>query len=385
MESRYSADRADWPRLARAGARGQDALMPDGETKASPFGRGFLTDLWYFAGLASEIAPGRLIRRELLGEPVMLGRTRTGDLFALQDICPHRAAPLSAGRLVREADGSESVECPYHGWRFGRDGRCRAIPSLTEQDLLDASRISARRRSVAESQGLVFVWMSSDGRSEPDSPPPLFPGVVGGRPKLVDRLDLETHVDHAVIGLMDPAHGPFVHRQWWWRSRASMHEKAKAFTAAPLGFQMTRHAPSRNSRAYRLLGGAPSTEITFRLPGYRWEHIAAGRRQVLALTCLTPMCEKRTRITQIIWSDHPAFLLAGPLVRAAARHFLRQDGEMVDLQRENLKNDPPLLWIDDADRQAKWYWALKREWEVSRAEGRPFVNPVEPTLLRWRS
>jgi len=33
---------------------------------------------------------------------------------------------------------------------------------------------------------------------------------------------------------------------------------------------MARHAPSKNSRAYRLLGGKPETEITFRLPGLRW-------------------------------------------------------------------------------------------------------------------
>jgi hypothetical protein len=35
-----------------------------------------------------------------LGEPVLIGRTKAGRLFALRDICPHRAAPLSAGRIV---------------------------------------------------------------------------------------------------------------------------------------------------------------------------------------------------------------------------------------------------------------------------------------------
>ena len=42
---------------------------------------------------------------------------------------------------------------------------------------------------------------------------------------------------------------------------------------------------------------------------------------------------------------------------------------MVNLQNQGLKYDPPLLWIDDADRQAKWYQALKREWAASRARG----------------
>ena len=92
-----------------------------------------------------------------------------GQLFALRDICPHRAAPLSAGRFHREASGAETVECPYHGWRFGADGACAAIPSLVADQEMDVGRIRVRRYPVAESQGLVFVWVGSDPRAgEPD-------------------------------------------------------------------------------------------------------------------------------------------------------------------------------------------------------------------------
>lgn len=348
------------------------------------FGRGFLRDTWYFAAPAGEVRPGRMRRHEILGEPVLIGRTPAGELMALRDICPHRAAPLSAGAFAREADGAWSVECPYHGWRYGPSGRCVAIPSLTGDEGMEVGRIAVRRYPVAESQGMVFVWMA-DGATEPPSPPPTFPGVVGGGPKLIDRMEFAAHIDQAVVGLMDPAHGPFVHRQWWWRSRASAHEKSKAFAAAPEGFVMLRHRPSRNSRAYVLLGGTPMTEISFRLPGLRWEHIEAGRSQVLALTCLTPIDQTRTAVTQMVWSDHPVFILAAPIIRAAARRFLTQDRAMVELQNAGLKYDPPLLWIDDADRQAKWYQALKREWTASRREGRPFVNPVTAATLKWRS
>ena len=72
-------------------------------------------------------------------------------------------------------------------------------------------------------------------------------------------------------------------------------------------------------------------------------------------------------------------------MKAGARRFLQQDGDMVNLQNQGLKYDPALLWIDDADRQAKWYQALKREWAASRSEGRAFVNPVEAATLKWRS
>lgn len=363
--------------------------MPDGEPRAARadtrFGQGFITDAWYVAGLASDLSPGRLKALELMGEPVMLGRSRGGMLFGLRDVCPHRAAPLSAGGFHRAADGTETVQCPYHGWRFGADGACTAIPSLTADQAMEVGRIRVRRYPVAESQGLLFVWLGASAASEPDGPPPVFPGVVGGAPKLVDRTVFEAHIDHAVIGLMDPAHGPYVHRQWWWRTAGSEHDKEKRFEPRDMGFAMVRHAPSSNSRAYALLGGRPATEITFRLPGLRWEHVTVGARQLLSLTCLTPLDAGRTQVLQVVWSDHPAVALLKPVLAVMARTFLRQDREMVNLQARGLRDDPALLWIDDADRQARWYQALKREHLASRREGRPFVNPVEPATLRWRS
>jgi len=364
-----------------------------GAEPKSGFGRGFLYDLWYFADLGAALKPGRLQRYEILGQPILLGRTRAGQVYALRDICPHRAAPLSAGKLVDEPGNhgsarAESVQCPYHGWRFATaDGGCTSVPSLLADQDVNVERIRVRAYPVRESQGLVFIYMAADtrGAAVPTEPPPVFPGVVGGKPKLIDRMTFDTHLDHAVVGLMDPTHGPYVHQQWWWRSASQQHEKAKRFEPRELGFAMARHPPSKNSRAYRLLGGAPETEITFRLPALRWEHVQVGPRQVLALTCLTPVTERSTRITQIIWSDHWAFSLLKPVIAAGARRFLQQDGDMVNLQNQGLRYDPGLLWIDDADRQAKWYQALKREWDASRREGRPFRNPVEATTLRWRS
>ena len=43
------------------------------------------------------------------------------------------------------------------------------------------------------------------------------------------------------------------------------------------------------------------------------------------------------------------------------------------------------MWMGDADQQGRWYHQLKREWNASRHERRPFRNPVEETTLRWRT
>jgi len=351
------------------------------------FGSGYLTDIWYFVALSRELKRGKMQAREMLGESVVVGRTDAGEAFAMGNVCPHRGALLSAGRMRREADGAASVQCPYHGWRFGTDGVCKAIPSLVDEAKIDISRIGVRRYPTAESQGMVFAWFSSDPRfsGEPPTPPPVFPGVVGGAPKAVSQMDFDIHVDHAAVMLVDPSHAPFVHANWWWRSAGSQHTKVKSFAPVEAGFVMERHPPSSNSRPYFLLGGEPRTEITFRLPGIRWEHIVSGRRQMLSLAFLTPVNETRTRMTQIIWSDHPMFLLLGAFVQFGADRFLEQDRDLARVLKDGLATDPSFIWLDDADRQARWYVALKREWVEAARERRAFVNPVEPATLTWRS
>ncbi|MEE8139381.1 MAG: aromatic ring-hydroxylating dioxygenase subunit alpha, partial [Alphaproteobacteria bacterium] len=54
-------------------------------------------------------------------------------------------------------------------------------------------------------------------------------------------------------------------------------------------------------------------------------------------------------------------------------------------QQIGLTHNPPMRLIEDADTQAKWYLRLKWEFARSRAEGRPFENPVPETTLRWRT
>jgi len=364
--------------------------MPDQSASTTPrvaFGQGLLKDAWWFAALSGELVAGKLQRYVILGEPVLLARDLDGKAYAIRDICPHRAAPLSAGEMLRDNKSGCVVQCPYHGWTFDTSGTCTSVPSLTSEQTMDVERIKVRRYAVREQQGMVWIWIASDARrpAEPDHEPPVLPGVVGGKPLIVERMDFDSHIDHAVVGLMDPAHGPYVHQQWWWRSSKKQLEKSKAFEPREFGFAMARHRPSSNSRAYKILGGAPATEITFRLPGIRYEHIEIGNRQVLGLTCLTPIDETKTRITQIFWSDHGIFRAIAPVFRFGAKAFLKQDGDMVNLQNEGLKYDPSLLWIDDADTQAKWYQALKKEWLASRAEKRAFVNPVKAATLRWTS
>lgn len=342
----------------------------------------FVYDIWYFAGLARDVRRGKLHAIEIAGQPIALGRDDKGDLFALRDICPHRAAPLSAGKMV-----GGNVECPYHGWQFSaRSGQCQHIPAICAGQSDPSAGINVRTYPVRQTGQLLWVYIASDAKAAPApafAPPSI--ALCDRRPLIVRKTTLNCHIDHAVIGLMDPAHGPFVHQQWWWRSQKSMHEKAKDFAPIARGFAMTAHKPSSNSLAYKLLGGAPVTEISFQLPNIRLEHIRVGKKAVMSFTAVTPVSAAKTEIMQIFFSDHPVFRALSPFLGGFAEKFLLQDAHMVDLQARGLAYDPKLMLIADADTQALWYYALKKEWAKSHQEGRDFVNPVKAKTLRWRS
>jgi hypothetical protein len=65
--------------------------------------------------------------------------------------------------------------------------------------------------------------------------------------------------------------------------------------------------------------------------------------------------------------------------------FLGDDRRIVEIQREGLKFDPPLMLIQDSDVPAIWYHRLKKAWAESVETGKPFENPVQERTLRWRS
>ena len=167
----------------------------------------FIRDIWYFAGLLSDLKDGATKALSLAGEPIVLARD--GDaVFALRDICPHRAAPLSAGCVK-----SGTVECPYHGWRFGlADGQCKEIPALPEDSEMKIDRIGVRTYPISQTGPLIWIYLRTDPKDT--SPPKIDPPQIApprDKATLDDSVELTCHIDHAVIGLMDPAHGPYVH------------------------------------------------------------------------------------------------------------------------------------------------------------------------------
>ncbi len=343
---------------------------------------------WYPAARSARLRAGGTALTTLLGIPMLLGRKSDGSLFALRDLCPHRGIPLSAGWF----DG-ETVMCKYHGWRFEPcSGRCEEIPSLTSHDHLQPTKIYANAFPVREADGYAWVYVpaAGAGRVVDESALPLVPEL----PKFTGKYrsahlsaDLPCNVDHGIIGLMDPAHGPFVHQAWWWRSAASIHEKTKRFEPIPDGFRMSPHTPSANSAPYKLLG-KPVTTIDFVLPNRRFETIVAEnesgtQRWFSSLTTVTPVTPSTCRIDVVAaWNIGYYVPFVTPLVKFFGARFVAQDQETMVEQARGLRSNPGLMLIDDADKPAKWYFALKQRRLTGKGEHPLASGPAE---LHWRS
>ncbi len=346
---------------------------------------------WYPALPSYRVRGRRLERAMLLEVPLVIGRNAAGKPFALRDVCPHRAFPLSFGRF----DGA-TVECAYHGWQFdAHTGQCRHIPSLTADSKLKCERIYAGGFPCEERDGYIWAFMTNpEGRAEalPAIPPaPELPTFSASYKTARLAADLPCSVDTGIIGLMDPAHGPFVHQAWWWRSRRSIRDKAKQFEPIPNGFRMSPHAPSANSAPYKLLklitGEPATTTIDFVLPNQRFEQIRAGKYWLSSRTTVTPVKRDLCRLDfAAAWNILPWVPLVSFIIHVLGPRFIRQDTEVIEKQGLGLKYEDRMMLVDDADRQARWYFELKAALAESRRTGQPMRHPVTgPVTLRWRS
>jgi phenylpropionate dioxygenase-like ring-hydroxylating dioxygenase large terminal subunit len=145
----------------------------------------------------------------LLGAELVLWRDGGGAVHAFDDRCPHRGTKLSLGRV--QTVGSESrLECAYHGWQFGRDGRCVHIPAVPAFE--PAATHAACAHAVREALGLWWVRLASTATDAPAESPAL--ARLPARQVVCGPYDVATSAPRLVENFLDTSHFGFVHEGW---------------------------------------------------------------------------------------------------------------------------------------------------------------------------
>lgn len=179
-------------------------------TKSQPAPVKFIRNTWYVAAEPAEVTNEKPLARVLLNENVVLYRTTTGEVIAMQDSCPHRFAALSSGRIE-----GDCIRCPYHGALFDEAGACVEVPGQ-DDDQPRPSKVQVRRYPIIERYNYIWIWLGDsalcgDEDSIPDWFAPATPdnGVWHGRH---DRfLSMPIYYELINDNLHDVSHTEFVH------------------------------------------------------------------------------------------------------------------------------------------------------------------------------
>jgi choline monooxygenase len=128
---------------------------------------------WQYVGHTGDVpGPGSFAATSVGDVPVVLVRDRDGTLRAFLNVCRHR------GSIVCEGSGKrETLQCPYHAWTYGLDGRLVAAPRAANEGGIDGEELGLLQLQLETWGPLIFV------NPDPESGPLV--DFLDGLPELV--------------------------------------------------------------------------------------------------------------------------------------------------------------------------------------------------------
>ena len=167
---------------------------------------------WYAVLESREVRDGKPVGVTRLGEKLVFWRDAAGQVACAMDLCPHRGAALSPGKVV---DGH--VQCAFHGFEFDRTGQCVLIPANGRA--ADVPRVfHVKAFPTREAHGFIWVWVG-EPRAEEDYPPiHYFPDINASFTYDTFQAHWHTHYSRAIENQLDVLHLPFIHKRTIGRS-----------------------------------------------------------------------------------------------------------------------------------------------------------------------
>jgi 3-ketosteroid 9alpha-monooxygenase subunit A len=165
---------------------------------------------WFQVAWSKDLTNGDVTPLRYFGEDLVAYRDLQGEVHILDAYCQHLGANLAYGGCVTE----QGIQCPFHGWEWGHNGRNISIPY---QDRPNRGR-RVRTWPVQERNESIHIWHDADG-CEPFFD--VFDAIGVGGPVLDDYefypvtpqhlSGLEVHPQVVAENAVDPQHFRFVH------------------------------------------------------------------------------------------------------------------------------------------------------------------------------
>ena len=212
----------------------------------------FPKNQWYAVLEVTEVKAGAVLAARRMGLDLVFWRDEEGTPGAAIDQCPHRQVRLSQGQV----EGGMLV-CPFHTFRYGRDGICVGLPGMEEE----AKKLRLETYELREKGDWLWLWWGTPGASLP--PIPTF-RTVEMLPSRVIRKDWHTSWERVVEASLDTHHIPVVH--------------AATIGRAASGASVNRGEIEADRIRVDALGSLPggrTLEIDFRYPN-AWTHVVGA-------------------------------------------------------------------------------------------------------------
>lgn len=107
--------------------------------------------------------PGMVVAHEGYGLPLLISRTKSGEVKAFINACQHKGSKLLEDCEVRKAG---RVTCPYHAWTYTTDGKLIGVARNDAFANLDKTERNLKELPAREWGGVVYVQL--DGSPDPD-------------------------------------------------------------------------------------------------------------------------------------------------------------------------------------------------------------------------
>jgi renierapurpurin 18,18'-hydroxylase len=210
---------------------------------------GIHRNFWYPLARSRDVRSRGTYPATFAGEPIVLARAETGQVFALDDRCAHRQFPLHRGVVC-----GEMLRCAYHAWTYRQDGEIAAVPYLPKGAARPAG---VRSYPCREAYGHVFVF-PGEREQAAQVPIPELPGYEAPNTRtMAFWRKVACHYSFMHENLMDMNH-QFLHRGIMGTIKPTMlgFDRGPDWVEARYRFQRAAGKPARGARL--LLAGGSS-------------------------------------------------------------------------------------------------------------------------------